>query len=81
MRDSRMAVSLPADEAKECRPGKRAGARNNTASRYGLSSLSILSHATNVSYILRPSRQHIVLKRILYTFDILKSRMNKIIDE
>jgi len=38
MRDLRMAVSLPANEAKECRPGERAGARNTT-SRYGLSSL------------------------------------------
>ena len=38
MRDLRMTVSLPANEAKECRPGERAGARNTT-SRDGLSSL------------------------------------------
>lgn len=65
MRDSRMAVSLPADEVKECRPGERAGARNTT-SRYGLSSLSILSHATNVSYIPRLSGEHIVLKHLVH---------------
>jgi len=47
MHDLRMAVSLPADEAKECRPGERAGARNTT-SRYGLFSLLFQSSLTNV---------------------------------
>lgn len=79
MRNSRMAVSLPADEAKECRPGEQVlEIQHRDTGSPLLSFLNSLSRERSLRYL---SFSRTYRFQRICILDIWSLRTNKIIEE